>query len=76
MRRENIEGDEVAYRAYEVNEKDRIVTVTIVTAASEDEAVEQARGMALGRTIELWDRGRLIARFAKSELHGLGLQSD
>ena len=72
MRRENIEGDEIAYRAYEVNSEDRIVTFTIITAASEDHAVEQARSMADGCTIELWDRGRMIARFPKGELQGPG----
>ena len=72
MRGENTESDETAYRAYELNSEDRIVTFTIVTAASEDEAVEQARLMADGCTIELWDRERMIARFPKGELQGPG----
>ena len=72
LRGENTEGDDIAYRAYELNAEDRIVTFTIVTAVSEDEAIEQARSMAGGCTIELWDRGRMIARFPKGELQGPG----
>lgn len=54
--------DEVAYRAYEIGDDGKIERSTPILAQSDDDALAQAQQLVNGRDVELWDRGRLIAR--------------
>lgn len=56
--------DVTAYRAYVIGSDGRIETSTYIEAAADDEAIEQARRLVDGQTIELWDRGRRIISFS------------
>ena len=52
-----------AYRAYRIGSDDRVCAAVEMTARSDDEAIEIAKGMVNGSAVELWDRDRKIGRF-------------
>lgn len=56
--------DATAYRAYVIGSDGRIETSTYIEAAADEDAIEQARLLVDGQTIELWDRGRRIISFS------------
>lgn len=65
MNESAIQGrDATAYRAYVIGSDGRIETSTSIEASADDDAIEQARLLVDGQTIELWDRGRRIISFA------------
>jgi hypothetical protein len=55
-----------AYRLYFLGAHDHIEDVRVLDCASDREAVESARQFINGRDLELWDRGRFISRFPRS----------
>ena len=55
-------SEQSAYRAYLIGADGRIETASPLEAATDDEAMEQARQLVDGHDIELWDRGRLVVR--------------
>jgi hypothetical protein len=55
-------GEPMTYRAYLIGPDDRIRTVELIEAEDDETAVETARPMGDGDAIEVWERGRLIAR--------------
>jgi hypothetical protein len=52
-----------AYRVYFLNFDGRIVRALELACDTDEEAVEQARILADGQPVELWDRARLMGRF-------------
>jgi hypothetical protein len=55
-----------AYRLYFLGANDHIEDVRVLDCASDREAVESARRFINGRDLELWERGRFICRFPRS----------
>jgi len=54
------------YRVYFIDRANHISRAPeIIEAADDQDASEQAKRFIDGQDIELWDRGRLIARFPR-----------
>ncbi|GJD48604.1 hypothetical protein OPKNFCMD_1327 [Methylobacterium crusticola] len=53
---------EPTYRAYLLDESDKIVWAELIAARDDDDAVSFAHGMMENHAIELWDRARFITR--------------
>lgn len=53
----------IAYRAYQIGARGHIEAFSIVEAQSEEEAVKKTGQLVNYYAVELWDRGRFIARF-------------
>lgn len=51
------------YRVIWINSAKLIDGAEIIRSIDDREAIATARGMADGRSVELWDRNRFIARF-------------
>lgn len=60
-------GTESAYRAYLIGQSGKIASSIDVLAASDDDAIRQAEAIDHGGAVELWDRGRVVFRQAKSQ---------
>lgn len=58
-----------AYRAYLIGQSGRIAGSVDVLAGSDDEAIRQTQVIDHDGQVELWDRGRVVARYARGE-HG------
>lgn len=58
------------YRAYLFGQSGRIASAVEVQAGSDDDAMRQTRTIDHAGKIELWDRSRVVARYAQGE-HGL-----
>lgn len=52
-----------SYRVYFLNGQGRIMRAVDLACDTDDEAVAQARDLASGQAVELWDRARLIGRY-------------
>ena len=52
------------YRLYFLDDDDHIRHAVSLECENDDEATELARGHADGRTLELWQGARLVARMA------------
>lgn len=50
------------YRVFHLNEEDRIARAEVIEAASDADAVARGQTLAQGHAVELWDRGRFVAR--------------
>lgn len=55
------------YRVFHLNEEDRIARAEVIEAASDADAVAHGQKLALDHAVELWDRGRFVARIEASE---------
>lgn len=55
------------YRIYFLNGEGRFMRALELMCRDDEEATSQARELADGHAVELWDRARLVARF---ERHG------
>jgi hypothetical protein len=53
-----------AYRAYLVGEDGHFRQVRVLDCENDDSAIEAARQIAVGLAVEVWERGRKIARIA------------
>lgn len=58
--------DGPAYRAYELDESDHVVNYTEIHELSDAAALARMEQIANSRTMELWDRGRLIGRVGRA----------
>ena len=54
-----------SYRVYFLNGQGRIVRAAELNCDTDEEATEQAKALASGQAVELWDRARLIGRFER-----------
>lgn len=54
--------DTPSYRAYELDENGHVVNFTVIPETTDDEAIAHMEKIADGRSMELWDRGRLVSR--------------
>ncbi len=66
------EEDQRTYRLYEIGGDGHIQTFTLVAARTDEEAVEQARNLADGRVVELWERARILLRLPPEAEQGTG----
>ncbi len=55
------------YRAYSVDDTDRIINVVEIEAESDEDAIAKANALPFVKTVELWDLSRRIARFKPSQ---------
>ena len=55
-----------SYRVYFLNAEGRIMSAVDLSCDSDDHAAAEARRLADGRPVELWERARLIGRFEPS----------
>lgn len=55
------------YRAYVMGRDDRILKAIELDCRTDEEAVRTAQGHVDGHDIELWERGRLIARLTAND---------
>lgn len=55
------------YRLYFLDAQNHIEDVEVLHCASDEEAFASAGRSVNGRGLELWDRGRFIARLPKKE---------
>ncbi len=53
------------YRAYLLNQEDRIVGFEVIEAPDDVEALMHARALAEKNPVELWDRSRRIIRIER-----------
>ncbi len=51
-----------SYRLYRLDGAGKIATAEWIEAASDDEALRQARDLGRAGIYELWERNRLVAR--------------
>ena len=54
------------YRVYKVDTDGHFYDVVHLTCADDAEAIEQAKGLAIGHGIELWQLDRKVAVFLES----------
>ncbi len=54
-----------AYRVFVLNEDGHVTRAEVIDADNDADAAEQAQSFANDSPIELWDRGRKVARFDK-----------
>lgn len=53
------------YRAYFIDEKDRVESFKSVEANSDDEAMESAQQLVDGHDVEVWLLDRMVGRLSK-----------
>jgi hypothetical protein len=53
------------YRLYIVGTDGRFSNVEVIESANDQEAIEKSRQLIDGHDLELWDRGRRVARFSR-----------
>ena len=56
------ESSTLAYRAYMIGDDNKVRSATVIEAESDQEAISLSRQLVDGHAIELWDRGRFVAR--------------
>lgn len=56
----------MGYRAYILDHNGHIMGVREIDAPDDDAAIEKAKQYVDGHDFELWERGRLITRLARS----------
>jgi hypothetical protein len=52
-----------SYRLYRLDGAGKIITADWIDAESDDHALQEVKDRALDGPHELWERGRLVARF-------------
>jgi hypothetical protein len=53
------------YRAYLIDQNDRVIARKDIVAASDEAALEAARLYAEGVDVEVWDHARKVGRLSK-----------
>ena len=66
-RPDHSQGVDSRYRVYQIDADGKVASFSEVAAASDQEAGAKAQELVDGHAVELWDRSRLIARFALKE---------
>lgn len=64
--------DNRTYRAFHLDERGCITSAEIILVGSDDEAKAIAQMLARSHGIELWERGRRLARYPQDETAGNG----
>ncbi len=54
------------YRAYPIGDDGHFLSVSVISAKNDREAVLQAKAMLNGNPVELWENSRLVARLDRS----------
>ncbi|GJD95782.1 hypothetical protein [Methylobacterium iners] len=65
--RADLRHEAARYRALILDQGGRVLTMTAISAESDDIAIEAAKSMVDGHAVELWDGVRFIENFAPAE---------